>query len=129
MIRSTLGARYYEIQNCVPHFAVVSSLCLETPQHKCRKSEEVPWKGGEALFAIAICGDLTIASPSTSLLRWRLEHNRRYWIGKSGGEVWVLARKVANKDSELHIQNNRFPKALWDHLRQFEILRERQLAA
>jgi hypothetical protein len=108
-------------------FAVTTSLCLETSEHKCRRMGEAPWHGGGRLLSTAVCPNLTGTVPSTvSATKWQLQDNEKYWIGKCAGEIWVLVRKMPNSDTELHVKRNRFPKPVMRYLRQLQILRERQ---
>jgi hypothetical protein len=111
-------------------FAVVTSLCLETPKHKCRKMAEAPWHGGGILLSTAVCPNLAGTIPPTlPMKQWHLKDNEKYWIGKCGGEIWVLVRKLPNSDTELQVRANRFPRAVLPHLWQRQTLRERQAAA
>jgi hypothetical protein len=100
-------------------FAVSTSLCLETEKHKCQKTAAAKWCGGKLLSTI-VCPNLSeiIPSPiSTSIpiAEWQLQDNKAYWIGKPGGDIWVMARKMSNSITELNVKRNRFPVSsfLW----------------
>ena len=108
-------------------FAVATSLCLETPKHKCRRTVAAKWCGGKLLSTV-MCPNLsgTIPCPiptDLSIADWQLQDNKPYWIGKPGGDIWVVVRKLANSVTELEVKRNRFPVSsfLWRD----RILRER----
>jgi ankyrin repeat protein len=108
-------------------FAVTTSLCLETRNHKCRKTSAAKWCGGGLLSTI-VCPNLTDSTPASisvipSTTEWRLQDKKAYWIGKAGGDIWVMVRKQANSVTELEVKRNRFPisSVLWRD----RVLRER----
>jgi hypothetical protein len=128
--KAQLWFKMLKDSECCATFAVNTSLCLETSEHKCRMMVEAPWHGGGTLLSTAVCPDLTGAVPSTiSMTKWQLQDNKTYWVGKCGGEIWVLVRKMPNSDTELHVKRNRFPKHVSSHLWKRQILREKQDAS
>ena len=60
-------------------------------------------------------------SPSTA--EWQLQDKKAYWIGKVGGDTWVVAHKPTDSVTELELRRNRFPVSsfLWRD----RVLRER----
>ena len=108
-------------------FAVATSLCLETGKHKCRKEVAAKWCGGKLLSTV-VCPNRTYIRPSStsmspSTAEWQLQDKKAYWIGKVGGDTWVVAHKLADSVTELELRRNRFPVSsfLWRD----RVLRER----
>lgn len=94
-------------------FAVLTSLCLEGPQHKCRNITCGQWSGGKLLSTV-VCQNLsgTTSIPSdlgASGITWQLKHNEKYWVGKPGGNIWVIVHKHGDAITELRVKNNSFP--------------------
>jgi hypothetical protein len=71
-------------------FAVITSLCLETSKHKCRKTVAATWCGGK-LLSTAVCPNLgtipSTISTTVSIAEWQLQDNKTYWVGRCGGEL------------------------------------------
>ena len=119
-------------------FAVVSDQCLETQEHTCRRGAVSPWRGG-AVLSTVVCPNLaggiprsprgSPSGPSTVLVRgmqgWELQHDKQYWVGKQGGQVWVVVRKGPGEVTELQVKRNRFPSRIGKKLWPDRILREK----
>ncbi|KAH7231110.1 hypothetical protein BKA59DRAFT_488822 [Fusarium tricinctum] len=101
-------------------FAVATSLCLETPEHKCRKTTVAKWCGVKMLSTV-VCPNFSGTIPSTiptrySEAQWQLENKKRYWIGKCGGEVFLVVRKLPSLVTELEVRRNRLPEPVASRL-------------
>jgi len=46
---------------------------------------------------------------------WQLQHNKPYWVGKQGSQIWVVVRKGTRAVTELQVKRNRFTTSafLW----------------
>lgn len=106
-------------------FAVISNQCLETGTHTCRRGTVAPWRGG-AILSTVVCPNLTggisrpfgaSSGPSCLTVQgmqyWELQHNKPYWVGKQGSQVWVVVRKGAGSVTELQVKRNRFPTSVF----------------
>ena len=111
-------------------FAAVTSTCLETHNHACRNLSAPSWQdwgGTRGILSTTVCRDLTMEKATAGgPSPLRLEDGQRYWVGKVGGDHWVLVRKSKSCD-EVHliVNRNRFPKVLSQTFWKSNVLRER----
>jgi len=125
--KNQLWCAMLQDSECCASFAVVSSQCLETRNHPCRKGLTTQWQGG-SMLATVVCHNLTGAIPrpiaaSTGAVfyrsglrsEWTLQPNKPYWVGKQGSQIWVVVRKEDGVVTELQVRRNRFPTSafLW----------------
>lgn len=108
-------------------FAAVTATCFEGHDRACRKLVAPPWQDYGGFLSTAVCRDFTAErataySPSMLL---HLEDGQRYWIGKVGGDFWVMVRKSKDGDMHLFVKGNRFPKVLSQKLVGRNVIRER----
>ena len=124
--RKLFWARMMQDTDSCATFAAVTSVCLEGHHHSCRKMVSPPWLENTVFLSTAVCRDLTtMGIAPKSLDHWRLEEGKRYWIGKVGGDCWVLVRRNNKGEPQLFVRGNRFPKALSHTFWKLDVLRER----
>ncbi|OAL40002.1 hypothetical protein AYO20_00915 [Fonsecaea nubica] len=126
-VNSQLWYRMLKDSECCATFAIVTSLCLETSEHKCQKKRELLWHQGGTVLSTSVCPALPSLLPAiqtpANLSGWQLEHKEQYWIGRCGGEVWVRVRKEPNRATELQLMRRfrNFPFYLFRN----QVLREK----
>ena len=108
-------------------FAAVTSTCFEGHDRACRNMVTPPWQDYGGFLSTAVCHDLTaqraLAYTRSDLLD--LKDGQRYWVGKVGGDFWVIVRKANKGDTHLFVKCNRFPKVLSQKLVGRNVIRER----
>ena len=108
-------------------FAAVTSTCFEGHNRACRNMVIPPWQDYGGFLSTAVCHDLTaqrgIAYTPSDLLH--LKDGQRYWVGKVGGDFWVIVREANDGDMHLFVKCNRFPKMLSQKLVGRYVIRER----
>ena len=108
-------------------FAAVTSMCFEGHDRTCRKMVTPPWQDYGGFLSTAVCHDLTaqraMAYTPSDLLH--LKDGQRYWVGKVGGDFWVVVREANDGDMHLFVKCNRFPKMLSQKLVGRYVIRER----
>ncbi|KAI1125855.1 hypothetical protein F5Y10DRAFT_294334 [Nemania abortiva] len=110
-------------------FAVATPLCLETREHKCRKTVAAAWCGGKMLSTVVcpnLSGTLPCAIQTTAAeAKWQLENKERYWIGKCGGDVLLVVHKLPSSVTVLEVKRNRLPGPLASRVWGDRLLMER----
>ena len=108
-------------------FAAVTSTCLEGHDCTCRNMVTPPWQDYGGFLSTAVCHDLTAqrAMGNTRSNLLHLEDGQRYWVGKIGGDCWVIVREAKDGEMHLSVKCNRFPKMLSQKLVGRNIIRER----
>ena len=107
-------------------FAAVTSTCFESHNHACRNMVAPPWQDYGGFLSTAVCHDLTAErAMAYTPYKLHLEDAQRYWVGKIGGEFWVIARKAKDGDMHLFVKCNRFPKMLSQKIVGRNVIRER----
>ena len=95
-------------------FAAVTSPCFEGHDRACRNMVTPRWQDYGGFLSTAVCHDLTaqraMANTPSNLLH--LEDGQRYWVGKVGGDFWVIVREANDGEMHLSVKCNRFPKVL-----------------
>ena len=107
-------------------FAAVTSTCFEGHNHTCRDMVAPKWQDCNGFLSTAVCHDLTAAerAKTHNPFKW-LKDDQRYWVGKVGGNFWVIARRSKDGDMHLLVKCNRFPKILSQKLVGRDVIRER----
>ncbi|KAI0117938.1 hypothetical protein GGR51DRAFT_500601 [Nemania sp. FL0031] len=113
-------------------FAVTTSLCLETQEHKCRKTVAATWCGGKMLSTV-VCPNLSGKAPlnfataptKAAKAKWKLENKERYWVEKCGGEVVLVVHKLPSSVTALEVKRNRLPGPVASKLWGDRLLKER----
>lgn len=107
-------------------FAAVTSTCLEGHGHTCRNNLAPSWRDSRGLLSTAVCRDLTKGRASQDASsRLQFEDGHRYWVGKVGGDYWVVVHGLKDGDVHLIVKCNRFPKVLSQTLWKSNVMRER----
>lgn len=124
--KRTFWARMVQDTDSCATFAAVTSSCFEGHNHNCRNMFAPSWLEGTVFLSTAVCRDITAMNLAPKTLDpWRLEEGKRYWIGKAGGDCWVLIHKNNQGEPQLFVRGNRFPKVLSHSLWKLNVLRER----
>ena len=124
--KRTFWARMMQDTDSCATFAAVTSLCFEGNNHNCRNMSAPPWLEDTVFLSTAVCRNITATTLAPKTLDpWRLEEGKRYWIGRAGGDCWVLVRRNSKGEPQLFIRINRFPKVLSHSLWKLDVLRER----
>ena len=107
-------------------FAAVTSTCFEGNNHACRKMVAPRWQDHGGLLSTAVCHDLTTErAMAYTPSKLQLKDGQRYWVGKVGGDFWVIVREAKDGDMHLIVKCNRFPKMLSQKLVGRNVIRER----
>ena len=108
-------------------FAAITSTCFEGHDRACRNMITPPWQDYGGFLSTAVCHDLTaqrpMANAPSNLLH--LKDGQRYWVGKVGGDFWVIVREANDGEMHLSVKCNRFPKMLSQKLVGRNVIRER----
>ena len=108
-------------------FAAITSTCFEGHDRACRNMVTPPWQDYGGFLSTAVCHDLTaqraMANTPSNLLH--LKDGQRYWVGKVGGDFWVIVREAKDDEMHLSVKCNRFPKVLSQKLVGRNVIRER----
>ena len=94
-------------------FAAVTSLCLESATYGCRGIEgksHIGLIGGPCLSTLI--GRYVPAEAVTykrTAESWKLQDDKKYWMGSVGSDILVEARKKGNSDIQLVVKNSRYP--------------------
>ena len=124
--KTTYWARMLQDTESCATFAAVTSFCFEGHNQRCRNMKAPPWLENPGFLSTAVCRDVTVVHIGPKRLHpWRLEEGKRYWIGKAGGDCWVLVRKNSKGELQLFVKENHFPKAVSHKIWKLDVLRER----
>ena len=108
-------------------FAAVTSTCFEGHDRTCRKMVTPPWQDYGGFLSTAVCHDLTAqrATVNTASNLVHLKEGQQYWVGKIGGDFWVIVREAKDRERHLSVKCNRFPKMVSQKLVGRNVIRER----
>ncbi|CZT42400.1 uncharacterized protein RSE6_02298 [Rhynchosporium secalis] len=123
--KSNLWARVLKDSPSCATFAAITGLCLEAPGHLCKNNDSATWTGQGVLLSTAVSQVAPITSGGICMSPWELRDGQRYWMEKSGGDLWVYTTKGDNSETQLRVKINRFPIGL-SLMRNWQVLRERQ---
>ena len=108
-------------------FAAITSTCFVGHDRACRNMITPPWQDYGGFLSTAVCHDLTaqraMANIPSNLLH--LKDGQRYWVGKVGGDFWVIVHEAKDDEMHLSVKCNRFPKMLSQKLVGRNVIRER----
>ena len=108
-------------------FAAVTSTCFEGHDRTCRNMVTPPWQDYGGFLSTAVCHDHTAqrAMVNTSSNLLHLKEGQQYWVGKIGGDFWVIVREAKDYERRLSVKCNRFPKMVSQKLVGRNVIRER----